>query len=190
MAGKAEAAAEDVLRLFFGANNLTAEKFTEILNDFKAFAKNLDTEITRVRAFKIDIHWKSRVINVPTAIEKFKDLIHDLTTGLRDKVIEIARPFQTFTHTLHLLSLAVGSDPIGGGPGGTSKIVTAFGELQEFISGLDRMVLEFDQAIKDASDFVELFDRVLQDIQHLEDLFLSQKSKRTKQTLTYFKRSA
>ena len=190
MPSKAESAAEAALSLIFGSKNLTAEKFGEILADFKTLAKNFDTEITRLKDFKVDIHWKSRVILVPKAIDNFRTLIHDLTSGLRDKFIEIARPFNTFTHTLHLLSLAAGSDPLAGGPGGPSKVVTAFGELQDFISGLDSMIGEFGTAIKDASDFVTLFDRVLQDIQHLDDLFLSQKSPRTKTTATYFKRNA
>jgi transcription termination factor NusB len=183
---KVEGIAETAFQLLFNADNLTAERIGGIRDNVLALAKNFDTEITRVRDFKIDIHWKSRVINVPSAIDKFKDLFHELTSGLRDKVIEIARPFETFVHDLKLLAAA---EEIPDPQGGPSRIATAFSKLEEFITQLNILVGQIDTAIKDASDLTQLFDRVLKDIEHLDDLFLSQKSARTKQTVTYFKRA-
>jgi len=185
--GKTVAVAETALQFIFNADNLSEEKITAIAQHVKTLAKNLDTEITRVREFKIDIHWKSRVINVPKAILNFKDILHELTTGLRDKVIEIARPFVDFGRTIKLESFT--EDPLGG-PASVSKLATAFSKVEDFITNLNILVGDIDTAIVAASDLTHLFDRVLKDIEHLDDLFLSQDSKRTKQTLTYFKRSA
>ena len=185
--GAGGAAAEAALQLLFNADNLTADKLTEIRDNFITLLKNLESEITRVQKFKVNIHWKSRVINVPIAIEKFKELIHDLTSGLRDKLIEIARPFQTFAHDIKLIAeTAIAPDPLGG----PSKIATAFSELETFVTQLNILVGQISTAVKDAEEFTALFDRVLQDVQHLDDLFLSQKSKRTKTTETYYKRNA
>src|SRR5258708_4190346 len=104
MASRAEAVAETALQFIFHADNLSESKISDMAEHVKTLAQNLDTEITRVRDFKIDIHWKSRVINVPKAIDNFKDLIHQLTSGLRDKVIEIGRPFVDFGRTIKLES--------------------------------------------------------------------------------------
>jgi len=183
MASRAEAIAETALQLIFHADNLTAEKMDEISTDVLALAKNLDVEIDRVRNFKIDIHWKTRVINAPKAIEGFQDLFHRVTTGLRDKIIEIARPFNDFKATLHLLSTPPSDF-------GVSRLSLAFTEVENFIAALNILVGDVGQSIKDASELTDLFDRVLQDIQHLEDLFLPQSSHREKTTLTYFKRGS
>jgi len=180
---RVEAIAETALQLIFHADNLTATKIQEISGDILALAKNFDTEITRVRAFKIDIHWKSRVINAPRAVENFKELLHDLTSGLRDKIIEIARPFVDFKEGLKLLS-APPADP------GVSRLATAFTEVENFIAALNILVGDIGTAVKDASDLTQLFDRVLKDIEHLDDLFLPQGSARTKVTETYYKRNA
>jgi len=185
--GKTVAVAETALQFIFNADNLSEEKISAIAEHVKTLAKNLDTEITRVREFKIDIHWKSRVINVPQAIDKFKDLIHELTTGLRDKVIEIARPFADFGRTVKLESFT--EDPLGG-PASVSKLATAFGKVEDFITNLNILVGDLDNAVVAASDLTQLFDRVLKDVEHLDDLFLQQKSKRKKATVTYFKRNA
>jgi methyl-accepting chemotaxis protein len=185
--GGTQAIAETALQLLFNADNLTADKITQIRDEFLTLAKNLDKEITRVRDFKIDIHWNSRVINVTRAVQNFKDLIHDLTSGLRDKIIEIARPFQTFAHDIKLIGETAGAaDPLGG----PSKIATAFSEVETFVTQLNILVGEIATAVQAVNDFTELFDRVILDIEHLEDLFLSQKSKRKKVTETYFKRNA
>jgi hypothetical protein len=184
------ALAESALRLLFNADNLTLEKMQSIADHFRTMTSNFQKEIQRVKDFKIDIHWKSRVINVPAAINHFRDLIDELTVGLKAKIFDIGKPFADFVHTQKLLAEGAGGDVLAGGPGAPSKIVTAFNELQDFVTGLNGAIGDFDKALVAASDLTLLFDRVLKDIETLEDVFLSQKSKRTKTTATYFKRSA
>ena len=183
MPTRVEAIAETALQLLFHADNLTAGKFEEIASAIEKFAANLQTEVDRVRQFKIDIHWKSRVINVPKAVENFKEILHELTVGLKAKLFDIAAPFKDFKEGIHLLS-NLPADP------GVARISTAFNEVENFIAAVNTLVGDLSTAIQSASDITALFDRVLQDIEHLDDLFLSQKSARTKTTLTYFKRSA
>jgi hypothetical protein len=185
--GKTEAIAEQALSLLFNTQNLTEEKFIGIAKKVGRIATEITVEVKKLKAFKIDIHWKSRVINVPIAIDKIKALIDDLTKGLIEKLKGIEQPFKSFVSSLHAAKQEV--DPLGG-PQSVSKIVTTFSKLQDFITSLDILAGDVDRALDDVIQLQALFERVVDDIEHLEDVFLPQKSRRSKVTLTYFKRSA
>jgi len=173
--------AEAALQLIFNADNLTAEKIESIAKDLKRLGASLQVEAKRVKNFKIDVHWKSRVINVPIAIDHIKDLVHDLTTGLKEKVQTIEQPFITFAHDLKLIGEEV-PDP------NITRFTHAIDQVQTFITQLNILVGEVADALQSSLSLTSLFDRVIDDIEHLEDIFLSQKSKREKTTLTYYKR--
>jgi hypothetical protein len=183
MAGKSLVAAEAALSIIFGADNLTAEKISSIAKNLKRLGASLQVEAKRVKDFKIDVHWKSRVINVPKAIDNFKQLLQDLTTGLKDKIQTIEAPFITFAHDLKLIA-ETPPDP------NISKFTASVSELQDFVTQLNILVGQVDAALVSSLSLTALFDRVIQDIEHLEDLFLPQTSKRTKTAVTYYKRNA
>ncbi len=183
MASKIESLAETAFQLIFSADNLTIDKITSIAQNVRRLAASLKLESNRIQKFKIDIHWKSRVINVPKAIDNFKSLIHDLTGGLHDKILEIAKPFETFRHDLALIAQTPPDPQLG-------KLVTSINAVETFVTQLDLLVGQVDTAIQDALSLTALFDRVLQDIEHLEDLFLAQGSRRTLVTAKYWKRNA
>ena len=180
--GKA-ALAEAALQFLFQADNLTLDRIESIAKDVKRLGASLQTEAKRVQNFKIDVHWKSRVINVPIAVNNFKNLINDLSIGLKNKVQVIEQPFIDFVHDAKLLA-ETPIDPQ------VSRIAVGLSEVEHFVASLNKLVGEVAAALQSSLSLTALFDRVIQDIQHLDDLFLSQKSKRTKQTLTYYKRSA
>jgi len=180
--GKA-ALAEAALQFLFQADNLTLDRIEAIANDVRRLGASLQAEAKRVENFKIDIHWKSRVINVPIAVTNFKNLISDLSVGLKEKVHVIEQPFIDFVHDAKLLS-EVPVDPQ------VSRIAAGLSEVEHFVSSLNKLVGEVAAALQASLSLTSLFDRVIQDIQHLEDLFLSQKSKRKKTTATYYKRGA
>lgn len=184
---KTEAIAEQALSLLFNTQNLTEEKLTGIAKKVGRIATEITVEVKKVKAFKIDIHWRTRVINIPIAVQKIKDLIDNLTKGLIAKLKIIEQPFKDFVSSLHAAKQEV--DPLGG-PQSVSKIVTTFSKLQDFITNLDILAGSVDSALDEVIQLQQLFEQVLDDIQHLEDVFLSQKSRRTKKTVTYFKRNA
>jgi hypothetical protein len=124
-----------------------------------------------VQHFKIDVHWKSRVINVPKAVQQVKQLVYDLTTGLKEKVQTIEQPFVTFAHDLKLIA-ETPPDP------NVSALARGINEVQTFVTQLNILVGQVAAAIQASLSLTELFDRVLQDLQHLEDLFLQQKNRR------------
>lgn len=182
MATKAQLA-EAALQFLFQADNLTVNSIEAIAKDVRRLGASLKSESDRVKNFKIDIHWKSRVINVPIAIDNFKKLIEDLSVGLKDKIQTIEQPFIDFVHDAKLIAETPPDPQI-------SKIAIGFSELEHFVSSLNKLVGEIASALQASLSLTELFDRVINDIQHLDDLFLTQKSKRTKTTETYFKRNA
>jgi methyl-accepting chemotaxis protein len=163
--------AEAALQFLFGADNLTADRIESIAKDLKRLGASLQVEAKRVQNFKIDIHWKSRVINVPKAIEQIKKLIHDLTTGLKEKVQTIEQPFVSFAHDLKLIA-ETPPDP------NVSALTRGINEVQTFVTQLNILVGQVAAALQSSLALTELFDRVLQDLQHLEDLFLTQKAPR------------
>lgn len=182
MAG-AGSIAEAALQALFSADNLTLEKMQSIAADIRRLGASIQSEAKRVQDFKIDIHWKSRVINVPIAIDHIKDLIHDLSIGLKEKIQTIEKPFIDFVHDTKLISMEE-VDP------NISKLSRGFSELETFVSNLNNLVGNVANALQSALSLTALFDRVINDIEHLEDIFLSQKSKREKVSLTYYKRNA
>src|SRR5947207_13558666 len=96
MASRVEAIAETALSLLFHADNISASKFAEIEADIKEFAENFQKEFQRIHDFKFEPHWKTRVINVPKAIDGFKQLIALLSTDLTKKIRALAQPFEDF----------------------------------------------------------------------------------------------
>jgi len=182
MASKIEGAAETALNLLFNADNLTADKMQAIAADIRRLAASLQTEVKRVKAFKFDIHWKSRVINVPIAIDRVRDLIEELTNGLREKILTLEQPFKDFQSAIH----AAGHEFVDPQ---LSKVATSFSKVEDFVTSLNILVGDVAKALQAALSLTALFDRVLQDLQHLDDIFLQQKSTRTKQTVTYYKRA-
>lgn len=173
--------AEAALQLIFNADNLTAEKISSIAKDIKRLGASLEVEANRVKNFKVNVHWKSRVINVPIAVQNIKDLIHDLSVGLKQKVQSIEQPFITFAHDLKLIGEEV-PDP------NITRFTHALDQVQTFVTQLNILVGEVANALQSSLSLTALFDRVINDLEHLEDLFLKQSSKREKKTITYYKR--
>jgi len=171
MPSRVEAIAETALQLIFHADNISAEKIKEIAADILTIADNFQKGIDQVHNFKIDIKWKQRVIGVPHAIDHFKEIFEALTHGLKANLLTIVRPFQDFATGLKLLS-APPADA------GVSRIATSFTELENFISALNLLVGNVADAVRAAGEVESLFKRILDDIQHLDGVFLQQKNKR------------
>lgn len=181
MASKAQLA-EAALSFLFQADNLTVDRIEAIAADVRRLGASLQSEAKRVKNFKFDVHWKTRVINVPIAIDHFKSLIQDLTVGLKDKVQTIEQPFLDFVHDAKLATLTP-TDPQ------VSTFARGFSELEHFVASLNKLVGDVAAALQASLSLTALFDRVINDLEHAEDLFLTQSTQRNKTTITYFKRS-
>jgi len=176
-------AAEAGLQLLFNADNLTAEKISDIAKKIGRIGTEIQVEVKKIKDFKIDVHWKSRVINVPKAVEHIRNLIDELTTGLRAKVAGLVAPFKAFSSAVHAAEAEVVDPQL-------SKIATSVSKVEDFVTSLNILVGSIDTALDDAIQLQSLFERVLKDIQSLDEIFLPQSSTRKKVTQTYYKRSA
>jgi len=180
----AEKIAETALQLVFNAPNLSVAKIEEIGADLKTLIANIQHESDRVRSFKVDIHWKSRVIHVPRAITATKKLLRDLTIGVKEKIQGLTQPFENFRAQI------TGEQQLHEAGQSSGKLAQAFQEVENFIAGLNFLIGEFGAAVKTAQNFTDLFDQVISEIEHLDTLFLPQNSARKKTTETYYKRNA
>jgi len=178
MASRLEAIAETFLQLVFHADNLTTSKFHEIETRLEAFALNFQTEVKRVEEFKFDPGWDHRVILVPKAIQNVRDLFDLVSAGLTKKIKALATPFKTFAEDVKLLgqsSSLTATDP------GVSRLTTGFNDVQNFVTAVNLLVGEVSDAIETASQVQDIFDEILNDLEHLDLLFLQQGNSR-KQT--------
>jgi hypothetical protein len=163
-----------LLGALFQTDQLTSQTVLSIEGHWQALIKNVGVEVKRVKNFKFDPKWSSRVINVPKAIEAIKSLIEDLTSGLADKVKTIAQPFINFKAEFEAFTAFANAprEP------GESRILAGYQEIQQFINALNTLIGELDKAVESAGDLTELFDHVLNDLETLDDLFLQQGNSR------------
>lgn len=176
-------AAEQAFQVIFHADNLTGTKLEGIATKLETLGRNLKIQANKLGRFQIDIRWKTRVISVPNAVKNIKDLITQLSTGFKEKVDALRQPFITFKGGLAAFQeLSKAPDP------GLSGFNKAIQEIENFIQLLNGLVGDVSNAIDAAADLRELFDRILNDIQHLDDVFLPSSSARKKTTQTYYKR--
>jgi len=180
--GRGLAAAEAALQIIFGQTKLTSSTIDLLGNAALAIFKNFEVESKRVADFKIDIHWKSRVINAPRAVQHFKDLWVKIDAFIKTKGQFLRKPFEDFVTAVNAIATTP-PEP------GVSKIVAGFAELQAFVFALDTLLTNLESTLKQIAEFQDLFDTILNDIETLDGVFLPQNTQRNKTTVTYFKRS-
>src|SRR2546423_4691020 len=162
----------DVLGALVRTDNLTGESIAGIQTSVKALVANFEVELDRVNHFKFDPKWKTRVINVPKAIDAMKRLIGLLRSGITPKLRTLEQPFITFQTGLHDIELT--SQAALNDPQAPSKFAVGLSEAKEFIEALNQLVGDVDKALQAVSELTAVFDRVLQFLQTLDDIFLKQ----------------
>ena len=160
--------------LLFQTDNLTAETIRDIAAEWEALIKNWRLEVSRVKNFKFNPHWKTRVINATQATEQIKDLIAQLTSGVADNLALIQQPFQNIHAELTALAelSRLPREP------GESALLRGFQDLQAFVNALNTLLREVLDALRAAQRLRDLFDRLLSDAESLDDVFLPQSGRR------------
>src|SRR3954454_22450398 len=82
----------------FQAEINIVENLHRIVDAFNRTKESIEEEVQTLRTFRFEPKWKTRVINVPDAIDQIKKLIAKVSDGFRDKFDVIRAP-------IHELSL-------------------------------------------------------------------------------------
>ena len=146
---------------FFQAELNIVDNLAHIVDNFNKGKGEIEDGIKRIKTFKFDPQWQSRVINVPAAIDHVKALYDDLFGDFNDRIGQIIEPI----HQLRLIFTAEHDDPQS--PGGLARTAVKVDELST-------MIQQIADATDEALSFVEAIDNVIINLESLDALFLQQ----------------
>lgn len=160
----AVAAAGRFLNSLFQTELAIADNVSKIVTDFEETKSNIQAEIQKLRDFEFNPRWKSRVINVPVAIDQTKSLVQKVIDTFSGKLEQIKQPI----HDLNLIFKGEAApDPLGDKPAAIAKAAVKVDEIATMIASLAK-------AMDDVKDMSALVKDVTDSIEGLDTLFLSQ----------------
>jgi hypothetical protein len=158
-----------------------ATQQVDVFSQLEADTLNLINSVRNLEHFTFDPKWKTRVINVPRAIEGIQDVFDILIHGFRDKFAELHQAILT-------LRAALGNANIGhfGSPEPQARLT----KVVDWLGALYTALQAFERAYRDATEIVGMVEDVKRRIETLDDLFLPQGSTKTLVDISYRKRNA
>jgi hypothetical protein len=153
---------------FFQAEVNISENITTIINSFTEGRRNIEDGVYRIKHFKFDPQWRTRVINVPAAADAVVALYEEVFGDFRERMQILVEPI----HQLSLIFRAEkeNPDPLGG-PSALARTSVKIDEIATMISQLA-------EASKVALNFTQAFDDVIINLETLDVIFLQQGNKR------------
>jgi hypothetical protein len=122
--------------------------------------------------FQFEPAWKSRVINVPKAIEQIQNLIADVSDGWKERFELLRAPIHELTLIFKAEEIPDAGDPL--------HQVSGLSKASVKIDEIATMIKQLADASDQVVEVVELFDKVRDAIQTLEPLFLQQGNSRSR----------
>jgi methyl-accepting chemotaxis protein len=159
----------DIFNLFTNVSGII-DDVDALIHDLAVLVFNIKKEIDKLKAFKFEPKWKTRVINVPAAIDKTRELV----TSVAD---EIHTAFQTLHGNLQSIITARQRHKAEGGDTGVAGILSLMTEIRNFVR-------ETDNAIKSLDSFVNAIREITDELEGLDTLFLQQGNPRQRVTLS------
>jgi hypothetical protein len=159
---------------FFGLADQVEASVQKIVNDAEALIQNTETEIDHWKNFEVDIHWKTRVIHVPTAIEKTREWLQVGPKALIEEVKTLVSNLKAAYKALqthHRLETATGQ---------SSALQTSIDWMTELREGL----LTIDNFILSLQKVIDSVAAIRKEIETLDSIFLQQGNPRIQQTKT------
>lgn len=152
----------------FSAEVNVLDHVNSIVRNFQDGKAAITDGINMIRNFHFDPRWKTRVINVPIAIEQVQEIYAALFSDFSERLRVLVEP----VHQLSLIFHAEreNPDPLGG-PSALARTAVKVDEIAT-------MIAQLDDASKVALDFANLFDEIVGDLETLDVIFLSQRNKR------------
>jgi hypothetical protein len=132
---------------------------------------NLQVEIEKLKNFQFDVRWRTRVINVPIAIDQVRNLIDEIFHGLIDKLDQVVAPLQDLSGKIQELTRKQSA---------TEDQITALAKIEGGIAFVQTAIHDTRQAMDSVKDLSELFLDITNRIESGSDLFLQQGNPRVR----------
>lgn len=154
----------------FAAEVNISENLNNIVARFEQLKDNYTKELSTLRDFKFNPAWNSRVIHVPTAIDRIREMIDTVSGFWMER-------FDLIKDPIHQLKLIFGSEKGDvGDPNQPSGVTKAAVKIDE----LATMIAQISHAMDKVADLSDFFVKITKEIQGLEFLFLSQSNPQKK----------
>lgn len=154
------------------------DNLQHIVDKFNETKLAIEREVKLVRDFKFDPKWKSRVINVPVAINQIQMLVSHVADTFKGKLETLKAPI----HDLALIFKAESA------PASDQEKPSAISRAAVKVDEISTMIEQLAKAMDVVSDFAHFAEDITQQLESLDALFLSQGRTQKKQTLTIRKR--
>lgn len=142
-----------------------------IHDDWQELKANLQLEIEKLKTFQFDVRWKTRVINVPIAVDQIRNLIDEIFHDLIDKLDEVLAPLKDLAGEIQELTRKQSA---------TEDQVTTLSKIEGGIAFVQIAVHNTRQAMDSVKDLSELFLDITHRIESGSDLFLQQGNPRVR----------
>ena len=131
--------------------------------------QEIEDGVQEIKDFKFDPKWKTRVINVPKAIENIHALVEEMTDDFKARLERISNPVFAFKLLFHADFSA------GDHVSGLTKTAIKMEQVALLIK-------ELADAFEEISRFADLFNSLIGDVEDLDKLFLQQGNSRRRLT--------
>ena len=156
---------------FFSAAERIGNSLDALCGKTDALVLSVEKSIKDFKAFKFDPKWKTRVINVPIAIDQVRDFITKVPEDMIDKFKSLATDLRALKDSLSGEAHQVSAE--GGGGAGLVKVISWMSLLDQSFQRLDNFVDELQVIVTDIDDLVK-------QIESLDTLFLQQGNPRVR----------
>jgi len=153
------------LSSFFDVWSVSTDDLSQIHTDFTELQQNVQTEVAKIKSFSLQPKFKTRVINVPKAVEA----IHDIVELIRDNLFGALKDVVDPIHELVLIyqtekaELQSSMDK----PNGLAR-------ASSFLHSVETAIHQVRVAMDAAKDVTELANEITDKLNGLDLIFLQQ----------------
>lgn len=158
----------------FQAEVHIVDNLNSIVTDFEIAKANIEVLVEKIEQFQLLPNWDSRVINVPAALKGLQELQKLVIHGFRDKFKELLQP-------IHDLKLIFKAEEIEANTpqGQVSGVARTAAKVDEIAT----MIQQIATAMHTVQDFSQMANDVIDKLNGLDVLFLSQGTPRKSEVL-------
>lgn len=153
----------------FQAELQVEDNVKKLHENFLKLKDNVPKQVQRVKDFKFDPKWRTRVINVTIAIEQMRSLVIEVATGWHDRIDAFRDPLHEFVLIFKAEAQST-TDP--------QQQVSAVSKAAVKVDEIATLIAQLAQASDTLVEIDKMFDDVLDFFEKLDQFFLQQKNKR------------
>lgn len=156
---------------FVGSINASVDDINQIIDDWNEIKEGIQAEIQKIKDFQFHPKLKSRVINVPIAIDQMHGFAEDLRSFFTEKIQSLIDPIHDLVQEIKADAASIQS---------TGDKPSALARAATISHGIETSIHQIRQAMDAAKDLSDLANKITDNLSGLDPLFLQQKNPRQK----------